>query len=139
MNTTVQILGAILVIVTVIGTAQAWRDGRKWRQRRIAHVFGKRDGPDSNLQMPALDGEESDMRAGMSDIGLSPLSNGNSDILRNYLLSRNDQFSPLDEGEKSQDDYDKYPTDADHIPQRVIDRYVSSITTKPILSDQTAS
>ena len=125
MNPTVQIIGAILVVVTVIETTEAWRDGRKWRQRRIAHVFGKRNGPDSNIDLPPLNGAE-------SNIDLPSLNSANSDILRSYLLSRNDQFSDLDQDEKSKEDYDqKYTTDADHIPQSVIDRYVHSLRQWP--------
>ena len=118
MNFTVQIISAILVIVTVIETTEAWRDGRKWRQRRIAHVFGKRNGADSNIDLSPLDGAE-------SNIDLPSLNSVKSDILRSYLLSRNDQFSALNQDEKSKEDYDqKYTTDADHIPQSVIDRYI---------------
>ena len=37
--------GAILVMMSLYRTADGlrWRDGQKWRQRRIAHVFGKRN------------------------------------------------------------------------------------------------
>ena len=112
MNTTYLILGTILAIVSIIETTEGWRDGRKWRERRIAHVFGKRNGADSNIDLPPL------------------------------FLPRNDQLSILDQEDKSGEDYDqKYATDTDHIPQSVMDRYGPSIITgilSPITFDVTS-
>ena len=44
MNATYLICGAMLVIVAGMFKTADGKDGRKWRQRRIAHVFGKRNG-----------------------------------------------------------------------------------------------
>ena len=69
-----------------------WRDGQKWRQRRIAHVFGKRNGDGSSnaLHLP---------------------------------VDQSAQFPILNE---DSEDYDStYITEPDHIPQSIINRYVS--------------